>query len=286
VTIGGFREKKVTDKPDIRAMPLYTHVDRIERGLASQGIRADEKLRPEQLFGLDQWHYHGVEAIEAAARLLRLGPQSRVLDVGAGVGGPARLLAHTTGCHVTAVELQRELHEVGLDLTRRCGLVDRVTHLCGDALGVALPSQSFDYAISFLAVLHFADRPGLFRRLADLLAPGGQIYIEDLSQRAPFSERDRQDLRTVVYGLTVTPIDGYLRDLAEAGFDEIVATDLTPDWAPFARERLAAWRGNRDAYAAAHGQGAYAAQEHFYAVIARLYEGGSLGGVRLTARKS
>ncbi len=275
----------MNEPPSIRAMPLYTNLERIERGLANQGVKPGGRVKPEQLFGLDQWHYHGVEAIRGAARYLQLGPTSRVLDIGAGVGGPARLLAHTTGCHVTAVELQRELHDVGVDLTRRCELSDKVTHELGDALSVPLPGGSFDAAISFLAVLHFADRPALFRRLAGALAPGGQVYIEDLCQRAPFAERDRQDLRRVVYGLTVTSIDDYARDLAQAGFTSIVPTDLTPDWAPFARERLAAWRANQAPYAGVHGEGAYAAQEHFYTVIARLYDSGSLGGIRVTARR-
>ena len=48
-------------------------------------------------------------------------------------------------------------------------------------------------------------------------------------------------------------------------------------------ERLAAWRDNRSAYAAIHGDGAWAAQDLFYATIARLYEGGGLGGARVVA---
>ena len=87
-------------------MPLYTNLDRIERGLAAQGIGPGDAIRPQQLFPRDQWHYHGTEAIAAAARALRLTARSRVLDIGAGVGGPARYLAHTVGCHVTALELQ------------------------------------------------------------------------------------------------------------------------------------------------------------------------------------
>jgi hypothetical protein len=54
--------------------------------------------------------------------------------------------------------------------------------------------------------------------------------------------------------------------------------------APYAASRLQQWRADHAAYARVHGEGAYAAQERFYAVISRLYEGGSLGGVRLTAR--
>jgi len=275
----------MSDRAGIESMPLYTHVDRIERGLAAKGIRPGDRLSPEQLSGLDQWHYHGIDAIEAAGRALSLSAESRVLDVGAGVGGPARFLAHTFGFHVTALELQPDLHAIGVNLTRRCGLQDLVTHLCGDALTQALTAGSFDAVISFLAVLHIADRPALFGRWIEALRPGGRCYIEDLCQRAPFAPRDLQDLRTVVHGLTVTSIEDYAGDLRHAGFVDIVATDLTSDWAPYAADRLQAWRANQAAYAAIHGEGAYAAQELFYTVIARLYASGSLGGVRLTARR-
>ena len=75
----------------------------------------------------------------------------------------------------------------------------------------------------------------------------------------------------------------YANDLRTAGFVSVAITDLTSDWAPFAAERLTAWRANHEAYARVHGEGAYAAQEKFYSVIAHLYETGSLGGIRLLA---
>ncbi len=268
----------------IAAMPLYTHTDRVARGLAALGIGPADPIPPEALHQLDQWHYHGTDAVRAAADLFGLGAASRVLDIGAGIGGPARYLAHTTGCHVTAVELQPELDALGADLTRRAGLAGLVTHLCGDALTVPLPDGAFDAAVSWLAVLHLADRPRLFARLARALRPGGACYLEDLCMRAPFAPADLRDLREVVFGITVTTIEDYAGALQDAGFIDIVATDLTPDWAPFAAARLTAWRANREAYARVHGEGAYAAQELFYAVILRLYESGSLGGVRLVAR--
>jgi cyclopropane fatty-acyl-phospholipid synthase-like methyltransferase len=265
-------------------MPLYTHLDRIERGLAAQGIGPGEPVRPEQLFALDQWHYHGTEAIAAAARTLGLGPKSRVLDVGAGVGGPARFLAHTIGCHVTALELQPALHEIGVDLTRRSGLASRVTHLCGDAVVEPLPEAGFDAVVSFLAIVHIPERPRLFRRLVHALQSGGGCYIEDLCMRQPFAPRDLDDLRRIVCANSITRIDDYAADLRGAGFTDVVASDLTPDWAAYATERLAAWRANRAAYAAVHGDGAWQAQDLFYSVIARFYDSGSLGGVRLVVR--
>jgi SAM-dependent methyltransferase len=269
----------------IATMPLYTHLDRIERGLAAQGIGPKDRFRPEQLFTLDQWHYHGTDAIRYAASFLQIGPRSRVLDVGSGIGGPARFLAHTTGCHVLALELQPELHAIGLDLTRRCGLDSRVTHVCGDALTHPIMPSSFDVVLGFLSVLHVADRPALMRRFFAALKPSGRAYIEDLCQHAPFAPADFEEVRTIVHGQTVTSIADYVKDLVAAGFADVAAADLTSDWAPFAAERLAAWQADRHAYSSVHGEGAWAAQDLFYRVIDGLYREGSLGGVRLTGRR-
>ena len=276
----------MTDSTGLASMPLYTHPDRIDKELAALGIGPDEPVSAEQLFSMDQWHYHGTDAIRAAAERLRLGPGSRVLDIGSGVGGPARFLAHTTGCHVTALELQPALHAIAVDLTRRCGLGERVTHLCGDALDYPFPDGAFDAVVSWLAVLHIPDRPRLCARFARALGPGGACYIEDLCMRAPFSPEDLREVRDIVFGITVTSIDAYAADLRDAGLVDVTATDLTNDWAPYAAIRLAAWRQNRAGYTLVHGAEAYAAQELFYATIARLYAGGSLGGVRLIANVS
>jgi len=274
----------MSDQTAISSMPLYTHLDRVERALAALGIGPGETIRPEQLFAIDQWHYHGTDAIRAAAEALGLGPASRVLDVGSGIGGPGRYLAHTTGCHVTALELQPELHQIGVDLTLRSGLEGQVAHLCGDALTYPLPLADFDAVVSWLAILHISDRPRLFARLARALRAGGACYVEDLSERTSFAPRDLADLRGIVHGITVTTPADYVADLRAAGFAEVAPTDLTSDWAPFAAERLRTWRQNRAAYASVHGEGAYQAHEKFYAVISHLYDSGSLGGIRLVAR--
>jgi hypothetical protein len=82
----------------------------------------------------------------------------------------------------------------------------------------------------------------------------------------------------------MSSVEDYVKDLQSSGFVDVAATDLTGDWAPYAADRLRKWRQDHEAYARVHGEGAYAAQEKFYSVIAHLYESGSLGGVRLTAR--
>lgn len=274
----------MSDVAPIATMPLYTNVDRIAKGLAALGIGPTDPIHPEQLFAMDQWHYHGTDAIRDTAKRLALGPKDQVLDVGSGVGGPARWLAHAIGCHVTALELQPELHEIAVDLTRRCALDRLVTHVCADALTYPLADASFDAWVSWLAILHIPDRPRLLARLRRALRPGGRCHIEDLCMLATFASRDLNDVRRIVHGNVVTTIADYKADLEAAGFIDVVATDLTPDWAPYAAERLTAWKAGHAAYARVHGEAAYAAQDLFYTVIARLYESGSLGGVRLQAK--
>jgi cyclopropane fatty-acyl-phospholipid synthase-like methyltransferase len=273
------------DTPTLAEMPLYQHLDRVASGLAAQGIGPSDPIPMETLFGLDQWHYHGTEAVELAASRLQIGPTSHVLDIGSGIGGPARYLAYRYGCRVTAVELQPDLNAVAEDLTRRSGLAGLVTHVCDDAAAHRLPHASFTVAVSWLAILHMPDRRRLFGNVAPCLEVGGKVLIEDLCMRKPFAEPDLHDLRHVVYGITVTSVDAYVADLTSAGLTNVRVEDLTPDWAPFAARRLAAWRANRAEYVRVHGQAAYAGQELFYAVINRLYASGSLGGVRLIATR-
>lgn len=267
----------------IAAMPLYTNLDRIERGLAVAGIGPRDPIPLEKLFALDQWHYHGTDAIRAAIEPLGLKPESCVLEIGSGIGGPARYLAHTVGCHVTALELQSDLNAIAADLTERTGLADRVTHICADALTYPFPDAAFDAVVSWLAILHIPDRPRLCARLARALRGGGGCYIEDLCIRAPFAPDDLRQVREIVFGISLSNAQDYANDLRTAGVVSVAITDLTSDWAPFATERLTAWRANHEAYARVHGEGAYAAQEKFYSVIAHLYETGSLGGIRLLA---
>ena len=273
----------MNDIASIGSIGLYANLDRIANSLATLGIGPADPIAPEQLFHLDQWHYHGTIAIDAAARCLGLGRESRVLEVGSGIGGPARYLAHAVGCAVTALELQPKLHAIAADLTRRCGLNGRVTHLCGDALNYPLPQAGFDAVVSWLAVLHIPDRPRLLGRIARTLRPGGACYLEDFSARGPFTEADLRDLREVVYAVTVSGVEEYIVDLRAAGFTRIEAADMTDHWTPFVAERLKTWRENHAAYALAHGEAAYVAQEAFYAAVARLFESGRLGGLRVVA---
>ncbi|MBM3818206.1 MAG: methyltransferase domain-containing protein [Acidimicrobiia bacterium] len=266
------------------AMPLYVNLHRIYNELAEAGVAAGAPLTPEQLFPFDQIHYHGTDAVTHAAETLQLTSESRVLEIGSGLGGPARFLAHTVGCHVTALDIQDEMHTIASDLTRRAGLAGTVTHVLGDALSYPFPDPSFDAVVSWLAIHHIPDRPRLLERLRQALRPGGWLYVEDLYARAPFKGDDVADVKHVLYGVTMTGVEEYQREVNAAGFTVVEMSEMSGPWGAFCAERAAAWKAAADRHVRVHGIETYATLEGFFTTVQRLFERGSLGGLRLLAQ--
>src|SRR5712691_7306150 len=113
------------------------------RGLGLAGPTA-----PEDLFDLDQDHYGGPAAVEALALRAGITAGSRVLDVCAGLGGPARVLAHRRGCRVVACELNRGRAVGAARLSRLVGLTHRVAVVPSDARALPFAGGRFDACIS------------------------------------------------------------------------------------------------------------------------------------------
>lgn len=268
----------------IESMPLYVHVERVYTELDQMGIGRADPLRPDQLYPFDQFHYHGVEAVRQAARQIGLTRGHHVLDVGSGLGGPARCLASEFGCRVTALELQPALHEVATDLTARCVLDMQIRHVRGDALSQALPVANFDAVVSFMVIHHIEDRSRLLKRLATLLKPNGTLFIEDLYTRAPFSPSDAADVERLLFGKAMTSREAYEADLRAAGFTHLDVDDPTEDWALFCADRAAAFRADRGRFVRVHGQSVFDRLDDFFSGVARLFASGSLGGLRIAAR--
>jgi SAM-dependent methyltransferase len=104
----------------------------------------DQTLTVAQLAPLDQFHLRGILATKELADAAGLEPSSRVLDIGCGIGGPARYLAATFGSEVTGVDLSPGFIDAATYLTVRCALSDRVTFQVGDALHLHFEDGTFD----------------------------------------------------------------------------------------------------------------------------------------------
>jgi SAM-dependent methyltransferase len=142
-----------------------------------------QALTVAQLAPLDQFHTRGILATGELAAAARLEPSTRVLDLGCGLGGPARYLAATFGCKVTGVDLSPAFIDAATYLTARCGLSDRVTFQVGDALHLPFEDASFDAVFLQHVAMNIEDRTALYAALHRILSPGGQLVIYDLVLR-------------------------------------------------------------------------------------------------------
>jgi len=266
-------------------MKLYRQVERVFNELAALGVGADDPIDPDQLARFDQYHYLGTEAVDEAVRRLRLARDMDVLDVGAGLGGPARHLAHRVGCRVTALELQPDLNEIAADLTGRCGLNDRVEHVCGDILAGIVAKGRYDALVSWLTFLHIPDRSTLYRRCFEALKPGAGMYVEDYFARNPLSAAERRSLADEIFCENVPTRGDYETELAKAGFDSLELVDVSESWRRFVVERLESFRASRERNIDLHGAEIVQGLDEFYAAVAELFCGGNLGGIRVIAWK-
>ncbi|MDQ6905724.1 MAG: methyltransferase domain-containing protein [Chloroflexota bacterium] len=159
----------------------YTSGDLGEKILV--GLRATGKdpdaLALDDLTPIDQFHLGGKPATLQLIERAGFRPGMRVLDVGGGLGGPARTLATEAGCTVTVLDLSEEFCEVGTMLTARTGLSDAVTFQHGSALAMPFEDGDFDAAWTQHATMNIADKERLYREIHRVLRPGGRLAMHD-----------------------------------------------------------------------------------------------------------
>ena len=167
---------------DARATNAYWGRSDLERAIDAALAGAGRNLDALTIYDLapaDQFHSGGKASTDRLARLARLKPGMRVLDVGGGFGGPARTLSVEHGCFVTVVDLTESYDRTGRWLTARLGLADRVSHRLGDALALDVGTESFDVIWTQNSGMNIADKERLYAGFARLLPRGGLLAIQE-----------------------------------------------------------------------------------------------------------
>lgn len=163
---------------------IKDHWDRNELGqailaaLAASGKSLDA-LTLDDLAPFDQFHGGGKWFTRRLARLADLKPGMKVLDVGGGLGGPARTLALEFGCHVTVIDLAESYLEAGEMLTDFTGLKDRVTHQPGNALDLPFEDETFDAVWTQNSGMNIADKERLYAGFHRVIRPYGLLAIQE-----------------------------------------------------------------------------------------------------------
>ena len=220
-------------------------LDAILAALRAAGKDVDA-LAIDDLAPFDQFHTGARASTLGLAQLARLGPDLRVLDVGGGIGGPARVLARAHGCRVTVVDLTEEYCRIGAELTRRTGLADRVDFRHGDALALPFPAQSFDVAWTQHSTMNIPDKAALYREIHRVVRPGGRYAFHEVVA-GPAGSPPHFPVpwaRDPSVSALASPED-MRRHLAGAGFEEAAWRDSTAEALAWFRPRAASQSGSR-----------------------------------------
>jgi ubiquinone/menaquinone biosynthesis C-methylase UbiE len=204
--------------------------DAILTALAAAG-KDLQRLTVDDLAASDHFHSGGKPATVRLARLFGARSGLRVLDVGGGLGGPARTLAAEYGCDVTVIDLTESYVQAARTLTARLGLGERVRHEVGDALALPYPDEAFDVVWTQNSGMNIADKPRLYAGFHRVLRPGGLLAFQEPMagpvQPCVFPLMWARDPSTSF----LLPADDMRRLVAQAGFAERAWDDVTAETA-------------------------------------------------------
>jgi ubiquinone/menaquinone biosynthesis C-methylase UbiE len=160
----------------------YEHVSLVETlraALASKGL-GERPLTTQDLAQFDQFHSRGLEATVELAQALAIAPETRVVDIGSGLGGPSRYLAETYGCRVEGIDLSQSFVEAANFLAERSSLAEKVSYQQGNALSLPFADEAFDLGWTQHVAMNIADRPKFYSEAFRVLRRGGQLAIFDV----------------------------------------------------------------------------------------------------------
>jgi SAM-dependent methyltransferase len=164
--------------------PHYSARDieaRILAAIRAAGMDPTQRLSPADRGALDHFHTGGLRASRELLEAARIRAQDRVLDIGAGLGGSARLIAHATGCSVECVELSPDYCAGAALLNRLTGLEDRIRVHEGSALALPFADGSFDVVWMQNVGMNIADKRRLYREIARVLRTGGRYAFQEMA---------------------------------------------------------------------------------------------------------
>jgi len=162
--------------------------EKILKAIKDAGINV-EHVTVEELAPMDEFHVGGLESTKELAAQLELKPGMRVLDVGSGLGGPARYFAAAHGCRVSGVDLTEEFVQVAGGLTRLAKLEAMVDFQAASALNMPFEAGTFDQAYMIHVGMNIPDKNQLFREVRRVLKPGGLFVVFDWVRTGPGAMR-------------------------------------------------------------------------------------------------
>jgi len=202
-------------------------VPRIQAALAQAG---GDPARPDYdaLHVLDQFHLGGPAATRELADIAGL-REAEVLDVGCGIGGPARTLAAEYGCDVTGIDLTEDYIRTARTLSGWLDLTARTRFVCGSALELPFAEGRWPVAWSQHAAMNIPDKARMYQEIARVLAPGGCFVHHDIVAGPAREPRFPVPWASTPSASFLLPASDIHARLREAGLREVLWRDKTAE---------------------------------------------------------
>ncbi len=199
--------------------------DILER-LKEQGVNLNNVSRSD-LAGVDEFHIRGAEVSKELVQEIDLN-DSRVLDVGCGIGGPSRMLADEFNCKVTGIDISHEFIRTAHKLSELVGLNSKTEFVQADALNLPFDNESFDVVLTQHVQMNIEDKARFYSEIKRVLTGQGVfIYYdilkkgdEDIDYPVPWAN----DISVSFLG-TFSTMDSILKDLGFTNLQTINQTN-------------------------------------------------------------
>ena len=201
-------------------------VPRIISALNEAGFDSNN-LEPDVFAGVDEFHIGGRKGSKFVANALNTQSGQRVLDIGSGIGGPARYIANTLGVTVEGIDLTPEFVEAAIKITEMVGMAEQVSFQIGSATSIPFNDDTFDASTMVHVGMNISDKELLFSEIARVTKPDGSIVVYDVMRTGkgdlvfpmPWSS-------TPEYSFVDT-VDAYMNAAENAGMELLTIDDHT-----------------------------------------------------------
>ena len=198
-------------------------VSRIISALGEAGFDTNN-LEPDVFAGADEFHIGGRKGSEFVANALDTQSDKRVLDIGSGIGGPARYIANTLGVTVEGIDLTPEFVEAAVEITEMVGMGERVSFQVGSATSIPFDDDTFDASTMLHVGMNISDKELLFSEIARVTKSNASIVVYDVMRTGKDNLAFPMPWASTSEYSFVETVDAYVKAAENAGL-ELLAVD-------------------------------------------------------------